>query len=68
MPKFYFTFGFGQKFEGCYTIIEAEDYEKAREEMFKRFGDKWAFQYTEEQWQCEDGMTQAEFFDLKEVK
>lgn len=47
MHRFYFTFGDGQLLENCYTIIEAETYNSAREEMFKVHGSTWAFQYTE---------------------
>lgn len=47
---FYFTFGVGQKLGGHCQPIQAENYEKARQRMFDIYGNKWAFQYTEEQW------------------
>jgi hypothetical protein len=52
MKKYYFTFGCGidDNHRNCYTVIEAADYESAREEMFRRFGNKWAFQYDEKDW------------------
>lgn len=50
MKKFYFTFGSGQEHEGCYHVIEAENWGEAREFMVNKFGTKWAFQYTEEEW------------------
>lgn len=52
MERYYFTFGCGidDPHRNCYTIIEAESYEAAREEMVRRFGIKWAFQYTEDEW------------------
>lgn len=45
MKKFYFTFGFGHEHENGYHVIEAEDSDAARKEMFRRFGTKWSFQY-----------------------
>lgn len=50
MKKFYFTFGCGQKHEGCYVIIEAEDSTEACNEMIRRYGREWSMQYTEDQW------------------
>ncbi len=52
MEKYYFTFGCGidDPHRNCYTVIEAESYEAAREEMVRRFGTKWAFQYNAKQW------------------
>lgn len=66
--KFYFTFSFNQKHEGCYHVIDAKDYGEARGEMVDKFGIKWAFQYSEKQWICNSGKTQAEEYDLKEIK
>ncbi len=45
MIKSYFTFGCGQKHEGGYHVIEGEDPEANRKEMFRRFGTQWSFQY-----------------------
>ncbi len=45
MKKYYFTFGFGQKHEGGYHVIEAENSLTARAIMHERFGIKWASQY-----------------------
>jgi len=52
MEKWYFTFGCGSDdpHRNCYTVIEAKDYADARKEMIRRFGVKWAFQYSEKQW------------------
>lgn len=52
MKRWYFTFGCGidDPHRNCYTVIEAESYESARDEMVRRFGVKWAFQYSEEEW------------------
>ena len=33
-----------------YTVIMANSYEEAREKMVERWGTKWAFQYSEEDW------------------
>lgn len=50
MEKFYFTFGCGQPHENCYHVIEAEDWNSARDKMVERFDTKWAFQYNESEW------------------
>lgn len=50
METFYFTFMQIDRRKDCYAAVKAESYASAREEMFRRFGDKWAFQYAEEQW------------------
>lgn len=44
-----FTFGSGQKHSGHFVKIKGT-FESAREEMFARFGKKWAFQYSEKEW------------------
>ena len=44
-----FTFGYGQPNAGHYVKIFGTIGE-AREEMMSRFGTKWAFQYSEEEW------------------
>lgn len=45
----YFTFGCGQKHGGHYVKIYGT-YASAMGEMFKRFGEEWCFQYSEEEW------------------
>lgn len=45
MTQHYFTFGFGQGHDNCYTVIDADDALTAREEMFRRWGQKWSMQY-----------------------
>lgn len=61
MKKYYFTFGFGQAHDNCYTVIQAPDSNNAREEMFRRWGSKWSMQY--------DSAEKAgvERFHLKEI-
>lgn len=44
-----FTFGCGHRFAGCYVKIYGT-YGEAREKMCNKYGDKWAFQYSEENW------------------
>lgn len=46
---YYFTFGYGQPYEGYYVKIKG-DYGAARQKMFEKYGTKWAFQYSEEEW------------------
>lgn len=52
MERYYFTFGVGidKPHRNCYHVIEADSYEAARDEMFRDFGQDWAFQYSEEEW------------------
>lgn len=50
--RYYFTFyvDLDRPYSNCYHVIEAEDAESARDQMFETFGLDWAFQYTHEQW------------------
>lgn len=66
--KYYFTFGCGQKYEGCYYVVSGKSFAEARKEMFEKFGKKWSMQYDEKQWICKSGKTQAEEYNLKEIK
>lgn len=47
---YYFTFGSGQKYEGHYVKIYGT-YLSARDEMIRRYGYKWGFQYPQEWWE-----------------
>lgn len=44
-----FTFGCGQEHEGKYVRIHGT-FEEARRKMFREYGDRWAFQYSQEEW------------------
>lgn len=44
-----FTFGCGQPNEGKCVRISGT-YNEAREEMFRRYGSAWAFQYDAKEW------------------
>ena len=44
-----FTFGVGQEHGGKYVRIKGT-YREAREKMCNKYGNKWAFQYPEEEW------------------
>lgn len=54
MDTWIFTFGSSREIHGDragkYVRIKGT-FESAREEMFKRYGSKWAFQYSEEEWE-----------------
>ena len=63
VENWYFTFGFGQQFPNGYVKISAASYGEAREEMVRQYGDKWAFQYSEEKF-----LPQLERWPLWEVK
>ena len=49
MKTYYFTFGFGQKNEGYCQPVLAKSSKAARNRMVDLYGDKWAFQYTEDE-------------------
>jgi hypothetical protein len=51
MNKYIFTFGCGQENAGHCQPIFAGSYGAAREKMFELHGEKWAFQYTGEEWE-----------------
>jgi hypothetical protein len=62
MPKYYFTFGFGQKHENGYHVIEAKDASDARGEMFRKFGTQWSMQYSSAE------AAGVEKYKLREIK
>lgn len=45
-----FTFGCGQSNEGKYVKIYGS-FNEARAKMFDMYGDRWALQYSAEQWE-----------------
>lgn len=45
MKEFIFTFGFGHALTNCFVAVKSENSNAAREEMFRVYGAKWAFQY-----------------------
>jgi len=49
LVKQIFTFGFGQKNEGCYTIIKGKTKDECRQKMFEKYGQEWSFQYDSEE-------------------
>jgi len=65
--KYYFTFGFGQSLENCYTIVLAKDAAEARQKMCQKYGSLWAFQYEEKEWIAESGQTLAEKWKWRKV-
>ncbi len=46
IKDYYFTFGFGQKHENCYTVITAKDEQEARTDMVRAWGTEWSMCYT----------------------
>lgn len=44
-----FTFGSGQQHAGYYVKIKGT-FGEARQKMVERYGLKWGFQYSEEEW------------------
>lgn len=66
--RWYFTFMEKQTgLHDKYIVFEGTHAE-ARQSMFNHYGDQWAFQYPEEQWVDEDGVTQAEKYGLTEIE
>lgn len=62
----YFTFGSGHEHENCYTVIHGT-HAGARKEMVDRYGFKWAFQYDANRWFNDEGISQAQRWNLKEI-
>jgi hypothetical protein len=52
MRRFYFTFGTGRPYRDHYVVIEADDRSTARDVMFDAHGEKWAFDYNEDEWEA----------------
>ena len=67
VQKWYFTFGFGHAYPNCFVVIEGT-FHSSREEMVRRYNDKWAFQYDKGGWFNENGQSQQERWDLTEVE
>lgn len=52
MHTFYHTFGLGHEHQGKVQPIIARNAVDAYRAMLEKYGDKWAFQYTEEEWEA----------------
>lgn len=50
MKTWYFTFRSSQENAGYCQPIQANSCGEARQKMFDVYGEKWAFQYSEEKW------------------
>lgn len=50
MQTYYHTFGLGHAPSGKVQPIVAESATEALRAMFKKYGNRWAFQYTKSQW------------------
>lgn len=50
LNTYYFTFGIGQRNEGCYQPIMAKTMQIAYNKMFDMYGTHWASNYTQEEW------------------
>ncbi len=61
MNEYVFTFGFGQPNEGCYTVIRAATPEAARQEMVRRYGDRWSMMYSTRE---EAGVTEYHLHEI----
>ena len=47
--RHFFTFCSDSPYSNCYVEIEAESRDRAREAMFSAHGNRWGFQYDEEE-------------------
>lgn len=54
MNRYYFRFGANGAHRNCYHVEIAENQEKARGQMVKKFGTNWAFQYSEDEWEVSE--------------
>ena len=63
----YFTFGSGQPHANQFFVVKNATYDEAREKMVHAFGQRWGFQYDEAGW-VQDGVSQAEEYNLTEIK
>ena len=62
METFYATFGFNQTLGSCYVKFMAEDLKQANEIMYEKYGQLWAFIYSEK-----DFKQAIEQYGLREV-
>lgn len=65
MKTVYFTFGSGSENAGHYYVITAETRQQALDEMYRLFGQNWAFWYTEKEWQ--QALDEGHFRNLKQL-
>lgn len=66
--RWYFTFMERQEeLKNKYAVFTGT-HDEARQKMVNNFGNKWAFQYGEDEWVDEDGTTQDEKFNLTELE
>ena len=63
MAKFFVTYGTGTNLANCYSVIEADGYEQARQKAFEVTEGRFAFMYDE--WQFKG---QPERYNLTEVE
>lgn len=66
MTKYIFTFGLGGPNAHVYQPVSASGWEEARKAMLDKHGTKWAFQYTEEEF--EDGRGRGYFSNLEPLE
>lgn len=64
--KYHFTFGSNHAFPNCFITIEG-DVSTSRQRISDLFGDKWAFQYSETEWNLPNGKTHDQQYGYHEV-
>src|SRR5690625_989376 len=66
----YFTFGLGHTFAGHVQPILDENYKQAQKVIMHTYGDKWAFHYTEDEWESSKmrGFAKEKSLDLIDAR
>jgi hypothetical protein len=67
MAKFFVTYGNVTRQARCYSVVERDSRQEARDYVFRVIGGAFAFMYDEDQWKEHTGQTQAERFGLIEI-
>lgn len=67
MIRLYVTYGFGSNLGQCFSIVEAETEEAAREKIEQVTRRQYAFVYIEKDWAMGDNDNQQTAYGLREV-
>lgn len=69
MALYYFTFlNDDPIYRNCFHIEKADTYEEARDEMVRKYGTHWAFQYEQSDWEISKEEFYGRNYDLLEVE
>lgn len=62
MSNFFITYGHNTPRANMYSVVDAPDYDRARDLVFLVLGNKWAFMYGEDEF-----LGQSEKYSLRET-